>query len=73
MTPVAKLIITQHMIRGAQCPNGVKSPNEEKISNSVDFDLKDLSDPITRDKLFNDNLGTKRKGNKQIKFLGMLI
>jgi hypothetical protein len=52
MKPVAQLLIKQHLLRGAQCPRGFKK--EVKDTNSINFNLNDLTDPITRDKILDD-------------------
>jgi hypothetical protein len=68
MKPVATLVIKQHLLRGAQCPRGFKQ--EVKDTNSIDFNLNDLSDPITRDKIINDQAQTKISGKGGVKILG---
>ena len=67
MKPVAKLIVKQSMIKGTQCPNGVKRTGQE---NNVDFNLNDLTDPITRDKVLNDQVKKKGSNKGGMKILG---
>jgi hypothetical protein len=56
MPPLAKLIIKKQMIRGAQCPNGVKEEDEERsMLDMKDFDLNDLSNPTRRLQLINSD------------------
>jgi hypothetical protein len=69
MKPFAKLIIKQNMLKGAQCPNGMKKEGQI-INNNVDFNLNDLTDPITRDKVLNDQVKKKGSGKGGVKILG---
>ena len=56
------------MLKGAQCPNGMK---KEGQNNNVDFNLNDLTDPVTRDKVLNDQVKKKGSGKGGVKILGI--
>ena len=58
------------MLKGAQCPYGFKKEGKDLNAN-VDFNLNDLTDPITRDKVLNDQVKKKNTGKGGVKILGI--
>lgn len=65
------------MLRGSQCPNGVKQETYEKPMEAKEFDRKDLSDPTVRYQLINAesaNFGKKQRSRgKDMKLIGIKI
>jgi hypothetical protein len=67
--PFAKLVIKREMLSGKQCKNGADTDNG-KMMISKNFDPKDLSDPILRDKMLNDQMTFKKKTAKEVNIIG---
>jgi hypothetical protein len=63
------------MIRGTQCPNGIKESNKNDQANDAnEFDMIDLSNPIRRVQFINsEKISFSKKGRskpKEMKLIG---
>lgn len=74
MPPLAKLTLKREMLRGTQCPDGIKDENDENQIDPYIFDPKDLTDFIRRNQIMateSGSIGKKpRVKAKEIKFVG---